>query len=500
MKMVRENKHKERFLTRFRKDRNGAVLVYVTLILFVLFGFVALAIDFGRIFTTSSQAKAASDAAALAAASQLNGASTAITRATNAAMNTPLVANRQAFAQTAATNGTIVISNIRFLKDLPADDASPITAAYVTTDPREARFAEVTTETITHTNMFGVVLAALNPSGNYTTHTLTETSVAGFTRTVCRVTPMMICNPNEINGAGAPFDTINWVGRQVVAKDHKGGGAWAPGNWGFLDSPVFGNGASALAQNLATASPPNACYDADVDLRPGAVTSVRTAFNVRFDVYESPHFGGSAKNNPDYRPARNVTKGKLRQGGASCGSLVDATPASAAMGLPRDTTFTQPPSNTGADEPRFGNGQWDCATYWNTNHVSAPPAGCTGPTTNTWTRYGIYRHEIDTNQIPSPGGSGSIEDGNPQCYGGSTVPNDLPDRRVLYLAVVNCVDQGINGNESNVPTVSYIKTFLTEPVSDPASSTGSDVFLEIVDVITPGNSQGVLHDVVQLYR
>ncbi len=486
--------------TRFARDVRGAVIVYVTIIMLILFGIAAFAIDFARLFTTASEAKAAADAAAIAAASQLVGSNNSFVRATNAAINTPLVSNRQNFSQTAAADGSIVIANIRFLDDLPANDASPITAAFETTDPTQARFVEVTTEVVSHTNMFASVLAIFNPAGTYASSTFTTASVAGNNPVICRVTPMMICNPNEINGVGAPFDTGNWAGRQVVAKDHKGGGSWAPGNWGFLDAADFGNGANALAENLATTEPPEVCFGARVDLRPGAVTSVRTAFNVRFDMYDNPHFGGNAKNQSKYRPARNVTKGKVRQGGASCGNLIDSTPITAAMGMPRDTTFTQPPANQGIDEPRFGNGQWNCDKYWKANHGGASLAGCEGPATNTWTRFDIYRHEIDSGKIPSSGNTGSVEDGNPQCYGGSTTPNDLPDRRVLFLAVINCVEQGINGNESNVPTVAFIRTFMTEPVADPSGSAGSDVVLEIVDVVQAGQANGVFRNVIQLYR
>ena len=115
------------------------------------------------------------------------------------------------------------------------------------------------------------------------------------------------------------------------------------------------------------------------DLRPGQANSVRTALNTRFDMYDNPFFGGgSDDSNLSYRPARNVTKGIIWTG--SGGNLCNSSQAPGppvAMGLPRDP---------GVDnDNRFGNGDWDCATYWATNHpdpVAEPaPGGCANPST-----------------------------------------------------------------------------------------------------------------------
>ena len=74
--------------------------------------------------------------------------------------------------------------------------------------------------------------------------------------------------------------------------------------------------------------------------------------------------------------------------------------------------------------------------------------------------------------------------------------NAMPDRRILYIAVVNCVETGLNGRET-VMAVNFIKIFLTEPVNEP---TGVEIVGEIVDVVELGIDDTVLHDIVQLYR
>jgi hypothetical protein len=263
-----------------------------------MFGFAALAVDFSRLGTTHTQARSAAEAAALAAASQLDGTADAITRATNAAMSTPLVQNEQNLAQ---SPGTVTISSLRFLNGLPAGTPNlPGNPAeldpYVTTDPLEARFVEATTETLTQSNFFASAI------GGGTTTTTSATAVAGFTQVVCQRTPLAVCNPAEANTIGAPFDIAQWKGRQVLAKASGPSSSWVPGDFGLVDIDGL-QGTPAIADALA-ATEPDVCIRAVVDLKPGQTEGARQAFNTRFDMYSNPFFGGNAKNDPRYRPAR----------------------------------------------------------------------------------------------------------------------------------------------------------------------------------------------------
>lgn len=488
-------------MTSLCRDQRGSVIIYVSVIIAVLIGLVGMAIDFSRFYNSHSEAQSAADAAALAAASQLDGSITSITRATNAAITTPLVNNSQTFAEGADSGGLIAITGIRFLTSLPADDTDPITAAFETADPLEANFVEVTTEALTHNNIF------LMAVGVDETGTLAATAVAGMTSVICDITPLMICNPAEADppdglGIGAAFNSADWRGRLIVAKQTGPGSTWAPGVFGLLDVPDVGQGAKAVAEMLASLVPPSQCYTTDVDIRPGSVASVRTSFNTRFDIYENPHFGGNSSNDPLYRPARNVTKGRIWDGGGSniCSSAFEPGPPQA-MGFGRDSNIVDSPDGPHI-APRFGNGDWDCFEYWEVNHPGTTLEGCDGFGQDNMSRYDVYRYEnTNINMIPDNSGSDG-ENGHPQCYGGLEAPSDVPDRRILYLAVVNCREHEINGNEDNVPTVAFIKTFLTEPVGSESSSgaTDSDVYLEVVDIVRPGSDDAILHDLVQLFR
>lgn len=420
-------------------DRSGAVAVYVALIATVTFGLVGLAVDATRAMIVRSEAQAAADAAALAAGSQLDGTSTAISRATAAIEN--LVTNRQRLASTGA--GEVGIGSIRFLSDLPSDDSAAITDDFVTTNPLEARFVEVTTEPLTHLNTFLLAVGAIDPVN------ITTTAVSGGSQMVCRAQPLMICNPGEYTTIGDIFDVDLWRGRQVRLVSQSSG-AYVPGNFGYLSPGA--NGANVLAEALASTNGANICYGTTVETEPGQNNGARTALNTRFGMYENPQFGGNSRNNPLYAPDVNV------------------------RAMPRDLVFSGPSS-------RFGNGHWDCLTYWNANHASSGvqrPAACVN-NTNTISRYEIYEYEIANNLSLAP----------PQ-----NAANKRADRRIIYVAVVNCREHGISGRD-DAPATTYLKIFITEPVTAPSNV---ELVGEIVDIVQVGADDGILHDIVQLYR
>jgi hypothetical protein len=70
-----------------------------------------------------------------------------------------------------------------------------------------------------------------------------------------------------------------------------------------------------------------------------------------------------------------------------------------------------------------------------------------------------------------------------------------PDRRILHAAVVNCRSLGLNaGARFSIPVAAFGKFFLSLPLS----RSQTDLYVEIVDLVKPGD--GVNYDMVQLYR
>lgn len=497
----------------FASDEGGGVAVYMGVIAAVLIGAAGIAVDAARLASLNTELQNAADQMALAAAVELDGRDSAITRATDAAT---LTTNRVVFADSGSRN--VTVSSLTFLRALGADRGESCSTAagdVVTTDPNLARFVMVQTETRYTTNPLIAVIGG--PSQTSTR----ACAVAGYNQAACGTPPLMICNPFE--DIGGEFQ----VGQQIKAKAPGDELAqWAPGNFGLLYPPWdpdyalrFGpdndeTNAKIIAHFLATYAP-DVCYPlSNLRNKTGQTSSMRTALNTRFDMYENPNFrseqdldpdfNGPPRSNPAYRPALNVTKGRVvppvgtnleNTGPPIAGGQVRecntfADPAQA-MKLPRDPCFSNN-SCTGGD--RFGNGvsAADLSSYWTFNHGTALPAGLT-------TRYSVYRYEIDNNLIPDPDqttGATQENGSSPQCYNGGAAPSDDPDRRIIYLAVVNCQAYNIRGNASGFRAAYMMKTFLTEPVTN---EEGFDaIYLEVVGVVGPGDD--VIRDIVQLYR
>ncbi len=75
-------------------------------------------------------------------------------------------------------------------------------------------------------------------------------------------------------------------------------------------------------------------------------------------------------------------------------------------------------------------------------------------------------------------------------------PNDNPDRMLLAIAFVNCLEEGpLNGNVDNVPIIGVATVFLSEPVGPPPDMS---FYFEIVS-LNVGASASV-HNIVQLYK
>jgi Flp pilus assembly protein TadG len=480
---------------RIARCEDGAVLIYVSIALTVFMGFAALVIDGGRLFTLDTEMQSHADALALAGAAELDGSTGARARA-DAAMNN-LVQNSQTFATGARA---ITGYNRRFLDELPAGDADPITNEFETADDGAARFVEVTVTTRSIDTFFAPAVGGGQTAGT------SAVAVAGFTSAVCKFTPLFMCNPYEASDKTlAHFESqmATQAGkRKIIALKRSGNGAsYVPGNFGFLD-PETGNGANALGESLARVDP-GTCYRQDgVETKTGSVNSVHRDINVRFDLYDNG-VPGSWKNSIDFRPAQNVTKGYTVDGNganAACNDNTLKVPP-LAMGFPPDSVVDP--------DTRLGNGVWDFDAYWDINHGNGNgvytdddeiPEGKDWANTDDDrpTRYEVYRWEIDAEQIPDNSATGG-ENGNAQCNTNGV--SDAVDRRIIYAAVVNCTDVGLSGgSDPTVPVLSFVKMFMTQPMTKGNDDEDDTLFVELVDIVKPGTADEVVHDIVQLYR
>ncbi len=243
-------------LDRFRAANEGAVAPLVAVALFGLIGAAGVAFDYSRLVTLDTELQNAADQAALAAASQLNGKTNATRYAQEAATN--LVANATRMANDGATP-LITVASVTFYADkakttvITRDDTS-------STDDANAHFVEVTVGSRS-------AFYALTPVvGAFSSGPINAAALAGLGSAVCKVPPVMMCNPKEATG-DPDFTTADYVGKGILLI---GDGSYAPGNFGFL--ATGGNGADDLKAALGLVNVPGDCQPHNEGCRPSRAT------------------------------------------------------------------------------------------------------------------------------------------------------------------------------------------------------------------------------------
>lgn len=455
--MKRPIKKRSRFLSLFtalRQDEDGGVLLYFTIMIPVIVGMIGLALEGGQFYHLNSDLQELADAAALAGAAELDGASDAITRATTKAET--LLSNDPHWSNV-AYSGTYQINPPTFYNALNPDVA--------TTIPALAAYIKVTTVTRAVKPVF---LAAI---GSGTNNQTSASAVAGSIYAACNVQPLMLCNPNEPNSFTANAGDL--FGFTATGST----GGYSPGDFGLLDPGGQTHAGAGVIENLLAASSPNFCYVDSVSPAQGQKTiDVASGINVRFDLPPS----GNPKN-IDLTPAPNVIKGQIEtvsKNGKSC-TFSNTSP------------YAPMPGNTGQTQvgSTFVGGSMDtgaAATYWTYHH------GAGGWPANA-TRYSVYQGERAGTYAFVNG----TENPAPQCNG--TAGDDT--RRIISVAIVNCMAQGVQGNSNaNVMSSLYADFFLTEPVTSAPDPNAGIIYAEFIRTWTPQSDGTKLHQIVQLYR
>jgi hypothetical protein len=486
-----------------KRRQTGAVLVMVAILIVVLIGVAALALDVGRLLVLRTEMHNAVDAAALAAATELNGGSDAQDRARHAAVS--LLEHDSKFAKVREILGDTLTAdeivfeffcaienNTAIASNLPSectngliDDGGPDTnkiGANIN-DGVETHYVRVTLNPIVTQNddedrysidlYFLPVLNTLG-LGVPTEASTTATALAGRSFTICDYPPLMICNPFE----GTSEKLVK--GQQVkLYMGASSPGYWAPGDFGLLEPPSGKGGAVDVSEYLAgkglECSPPYITTKTGVQ-----VNMVKWGLNTRFGIYEWNY-----KLSEEYGPAQN------------------------ALDYPRDIALEPPGATT-----RVGSNDWSRSEYWSNYHTGTKPAALT----DSSTRYDFYNWEITNGSYPVHKDAATITD---QCVSVADKKPDVdkcddykilkgrPDpadylkdinRRVITVPVLNCTAiGGVNGKEKDlwVSQEEYWKRFfITEHVYPPSS--GTEIFAEYLG--NAGVGDGTYHVEVKLYE
>ncbi|MCF8709403.1 pilus assembly protein TadG-related protein [Rhizorhapis sp. SPR117] len=493
------------------KAQRAAVAPTVGLSLFALIGVGGIAFDYARLASMDSELQNAADQAALAAATQLDGQTDARAHATSAAQS--LIANLTRMSNDGGTTA-ITVPTIIFYVDKPKTT--------VATTDADANFVLVTVGARQAFYALTPVVAAFS-SGN-----IAASAYAGVGSAICKVPPVMICNPSEpTNNTNPDYDfdanALSGAGLKLIT-----GNATAPGNFGFLETG-FGSGAANLSRALGYNTPPGECLPTDgVTTKPGLNASVMDALNTRFDL--DTNGSSTCPSGGTCSPSRNVRKDLVK--GNNCGTSGNQgwqespnpyRPTTAApltsgypdiMGHPRDLCHAI--SNSLSDSiaagctsggGRIGNGQWDRDAYFRVNYgwTSASTWQTNTSLPANATRYQVYEWELAHTATSDKHQVIGSKDGYsyPVCRGTGITPGGTNvDRRRISAAVLNCEALGLNGQESNVPVLKWVDLFLVEPSyqrrrGSTVVTEATDVYAELIGETSSGTAGNTAGQVVR---
>lgn len=546
---------RSRLLNSLASSTDAAVAPIVAISLFGLIAVGGIAFDYARMATLDTELQQAADQAALAAATQLDGKPGACKRAVDAASK--LIANQSRFANDDTGSAvTITVADtvacdattggVQFFKTedqserpAAADDDANANFVQVTVDSKEAFFA------------LTPVVAALSSGA------ITGTAYAGMGAAICKVPPLMLCNPSE-TGTDKDFDVDDLIGKGIRLVENDGND-YGPGNFGFLQTPGF-PGKNSMRDALALGATTFSCTKADdVTTEPGLPNSMFEALNTRFDIYDNidtlcgangslcPASVNSTKDvvmqlkkageTPEYgfstSPANTGWRLPLDADAYLPTDTIDFpdTKTPRVMGLPRDKCHAV--SNSGScPKDRIGDGEWDVNAYWRANHggknlwedtttyggqTAGAALGYTSKTSSKPTRYQVYRWEAEHRFASLPSRAISPVSSSPtgtklqtvylaahRDPSSAVIPTDESDRRRLSVAVVNCDEEDVNGRTPHVHVLDWIDVFLVEPTlprpqANPKRTNSNDLYVEVIGKTGSGKNGASPAQYIQKY-
>jgi len=489
---MREISRLRSLLGELRRDEDGGVLIYFTLLIIVMMGMIGLVLEGGSLLHLNSDLQELADAAALAGAAELDGAKDAITRATNKAEN--LLTNNVNWSNVAVSG--VQINAPTFYRSLNPDTA--------TTDPAQANYIKVTTVTRSVKPSF---LVAVGAKGNDST---SATAMAQATYSMCAPLQSFMCNPYEASetnpGNANNFSAKLPVGTMILLlnKFVSGGtGGGAPGNWGLLMAPNENSNpnnqtpfwAESSAGSCSAASNPSSTDTGNV------AKFAQPGMNVRFDspigtsdqsLSAPVVIDGFLPSSSDPKCNRyDPTTGKTQQVSPTG---FDPTNYSATCNATTSSSFSCPlPRDRLVDTTIIGGGPniTDLQAYWKNHHAGSLPAGVTN-------RYQIYQQEV-SGAAPFTAASEKAEPHAPMCAK-ATVGDQ--SRRLINVAIVDCSYWGITGKKTLPQTTLYAQFFMTEPADSSGNIYGEYVTTYGIGTnsASPNAPGNAIHQIVQLVR
>lgn len=485
-------------VSKFHRDTRGAVLLWVSVLMLVVFGLIGLAIDGARLLNLNSNLQEVADAAALAGAKELDGAQDALDRATNAAQN--YLKNNPRWTDVAKSG--LQIETPTFYTTYTNSSSTP------TTDPSKAVYIRVQTVQREATVTFSVVSSVTNMS----TYAV---AIAKSSFSVCTPLQSFVCNPWESEettnrGTAASWKNHVFPGYMLALV---GGSNGAPGNWGLVQAPAYNSNPHNQAYFWST-SAPGSCpivdlsqVGQDTDTGNNAPFAV-PGMNVRFDnpqksskidstaapividgfANTTPTNSNNCANTVDVRPGGASFKQTNEDNGAYYQANCNESKPRTSCPLPRDRTLTNLGGNAWSTS-LIGKGVNinDLKAYWLNQHGSTtiPDFAPGVPTTTRWQVY----------QLENKGAAftNNAEESAPQCK--DSLPAGDLNRRVINVAIVDCDYWDIKGKATLPVTTLMASFFMTEP----ADSNGK-IYGELINTYQLNGVGSSIYQIVQLVK
>lgn len=473
---------------RVSKPQRGAIAVMFAAVLLVMIGFCGLALDLGQLYNRRVEMQTVADVAALAAARELDGTSSGVSRAVEEAarvLNDPVSGLRYRYnngrlnwSDSAIKFGSSPLHNGDW-RDASSARAVPGRLLYVKVDTTELDSAYGAVNTI-FMEVLSQSLSTVHTSGR---------AIAG--RSSINVTPLAVCAMSGIAGESRAGELVEYGFRRGVSYDlmRLNPGGTTPEN--FLVDPITPPGRIASSSNntsLDTVKPfvctgtmamPSVTGGAIRVERSFPIGSLYNQLNSRFDLYSAPCSPNSAPPDANIKsyaynsavPWMSVTPdGQAAQSTTTGGKLwTVADPAPVPGGttgrmygplwsFARAVKFSS--YIPGSPEPSAGYTTYnppDWATLYNSDPPSSSPVATGSYPSSSSARTPYLTTGGTTFQAPSSGRRG------------------VRNRRVLNVPLLACPVPA--GTSSTATVLAIAKFFMTVP------ATSSSLYAEFAGVV-----------------
>jgi hypothetical protein len=266
---------------RSARSQQGAVIVTACLFMFLLLGFMGIALDLGRAYLVKSELQSALDSCALSAAQELDGAPDAITRATSAGLSAGNLNGVYFQSGNWAGHGQLGAGDVAFL------DAGFL----ATTASANARYVECTHTQPNQATLLRALNVFWSSAGFPTSLAVSGRAVAtrASAQTACPVPLALKPRP----GGTVPNHGYS-VGEWVTLVMAPGGAIGGQVGWANLD------GSSNAAETVAELGGYCGTAVGDTLGTPGVQATVADNWNSRFGIYKNTGDPSQPLQRPDY--------------------------------------------------------------------------------------------------------------------------------------------------------------------------------------------------------